>query len=105
MLRYSAVHGFWWVEELADGLTDCGKVARGGCFVACNFSVKTSSVLKEGQRRARPNMTHRCISDSHLSHRLNIPPVTNHALYYNRETRTFKILYPAATATELNTLK
>jgi len=63
VLRYSAVHGFWWVEELADGLTDCGEVARGGCFVAGYFSVKTSTVLREGQRRARPNMTRRCISD------------------------------------------
>ena len=67
VLRYSAVHGFWWVEELADGLTDCGEVARGGCFVAGYFSVKTSSVLREGQRRARPNMTHRCISDLLMS--------------------------------------
>jgi len=40
------------VEELAEGRTDCGEVARGGCLVAGEFSVKTSSVLKEGQRRS-----------------------------------------------------
>jgi hypothetical protein len=34
---------------------------------------------------------------------LEIPPVTNHALYYNRERHAFKTLYPeaAGTATEL----
>jgi hypothetical protein len=33
---YSAVYGFWPVEELAemaDGPTACGKVARGGCSI------------------------------------------------------------------------
>jgi hypothetical protein len=33
---YSAVYGFWPVEdlaELADGNTPCGKVARGGCSI------------------------------------------------------------------------
>jgi len=39
VLRYSAVHGFWSVEELADSLTDCGEVARGGCLVAGYFNV------------------------------------------------------------------
>ena len=67
MLRYSAVHGFWWAQELADGLTDCGVVARGGCFVAGYFSLKTSNIPSEGQRRSRPNMTRRCISDFLLS--------------------------------------
>ena len=47
MLRYSAVSGFWLVEELAGGRTDCGEVARGGCLVAGEFSVKTSTVLTE----------------------------------------------------------
>jgi hypothetical protein len=46
------VNGFWSVEDLADGLTDCGEVARGGCLVAGNFGVKISTVLTEGQRRA-----------------------------------------------------
>jgi len=91
VLRYSAVHGFWSVEELADRLTDCGEVASGGFLVACNVSVKISTVFKEGQRRARPNMTRRCISDSPLSHRLEIPPVTNLALYYNRNKRVLKL--------------
>jgi hypothetical protein len=99
------VHGFWSVQELADRLTDCGEVARGGCFVAGYFSVTTSNIPSEGQRRARPSMTRRCISDSPLSHRFNFPPVTNRALYYNGETPALKILYPVATATELNTLK
>jgi hypothetical protein len=39
---YSAVHGFWLVEELAelaDGPTGCGEVARGGCLFASNVSV------------------------------------------------------------------
>ena len=40
------MHGFWSVEELADRLTDCGEVARGGCLVAGYFSVKTSTVRK-----------------------------------------------------------
>jgi len=46
--------------------------------------------LRGGQRRARPNMTRRCISDWPLSHRLNIPPVTNRALYCNGEKHAFK---------------
>ena len=66
-LRYRAVHGVWSVEELADRLTDYGEVARGGCLVAGYFSVKTSTVLKEGHRRTRPNMKRCCISDFPLS--------------------------------------
>ena len=46
------MHGFWSVEELAEGRTDCGEVARGGCLVTGEFSVKTSTVLTEGQRRS-----------------------------------------------------
>ena len=52
MLRYSAVKGFWSVEDLSYGLTDCGEVARGGCLVPGNLSVKTSTLLTESQRRA-----------------------------------------------------
>ena len=84
--------------------TDCGEVARGGCVVAANISLVTSTVPTEGQRRARPNMTRRSnISVSPISHRLEIPPATNRALYYN----AFKPVYPtaASTETELNTLK
>jgi len=55
------------VAELPYRLTDCGAVAKGGCLVAGYFSVKASTVLKEGQRRARPNMKRRCISDFPLS--------------------------------------
>jgi hypothetical protein len=47
---------------VADGSTDCGEVARGGCLVAGNFSVKTSTVLTSGQRMARPNITFRYIN-------------------------------------------
>jgi hypothetical protein len=57
------VHGFWSVQELADRLTDCGEVAGGGCFVAGYISVTTSTVFEEGHRRARRNVTRRCISD------------------------------------------
>ena len=41
---------FGWGEEfpeLADGPSGCGKVARGGCFFAWNFSVIISTVLAE----------------------------------------------------------
>ena len=53
------MRGFWSVQELADRLTDCDEVARGGCFVAGYFSVTTSTVFEEGERSARPNMTRR----------------------------------------------
>ena len=62
------MHGFWLVDELADWLTDCGEVARCGCLFAGNISVKLSTVLTKGQRKARPNMTLCCcISDFPLS--------------------------------------
>ena len=101
------MNGFWSVDELADGLTDCGEVARGGCLFASNISVKTSTVPTVGKRSARPNMTRPCNSDSTLSHRLKIPPVTNHALCYDRERHAFKNLFTAAaagTATEFKKL-
>ena len=46
--RFIAVCGFWpaeEVEELADGRTGCGEVARGGCWFACNLSVTRSTVV------------------------------------------------------------
>jgi len=43
--RYSAVQGFWPVEELADGPTGRGEVARGVCSFAWNFSMTRSTVL------------------------------------------------------------
>ena len=98
------MHSFRSVEETQDGRTDCGDVASGGCLVAANISLVTSTVPTEGQRRARPNMTRRrSITNPPISHRLEIPPATNRALHYN----AFKPLYPtaAATETELNTLK
>ena len=59
--------------------------------------MKNSTVPTEGQRNIRPNMKFRCISDSPLSHLLKIPPVTNHALYYDRERNALKDLFlPAA---------
>lgn len=76
MLRCSAVHGFWSVEELADGPTDCGEVVMGGCLVAGKFCLKISTVPMEELKRARSNMTCHCISDSPLSHCLKIPPFT-----------------------------
>jgi len=57
---YSAVHGFWPVEELAElagGPTACGEMARGGCLCAWNFSVTRSPVLTEAERRTRRNIT------------------------------------------------
>ena len=57
--RYSAVHGFWPVEELAelaDGPTGRGEVARGGCLFAWNISVTRSPLLTGAERRTRPNM-------------------------------------------------
>jgi len=50
VLRYSAVHGFWSVEDLADGRTNCDEVVKDGCLLAVNFSLKISTVLTEGQK-------------------------------------------------------
>jgi len=41
------MHGFWPVEALADGSTRYGEVASGGCLLACDFSLKSSTVLTE----------------------------------------------------------
>ena len=57
--RYSAVHGFWPVEELAklaDEPTGRCEVAKSGCLFAWNFSVTRSPVLAGAERRTRPNM-------------------------------------------------
>jgi hypothetical protein len=46
--RYSALNGFWPVEdlaELADGPSWRGAMARGGCLFAWNFSVTKSAVF------------------------------------------------------------
>ena len=56
---YSAVHGFWPVEDLAElagGPTGCCEMAKGGCLFAWNFSVTRSTVLTEAERTRR-NMT------------------------------------------------
>ena len=48
------MRGFWPVEsaELADGPIGCGTGARGGgCFVAWNFRVTRSVVLREAESR------------------------------------------------------
>jgi hypothetical protein len=48
---YSAVHGFWPVEELAElaeGPTVCGEVGKNGCLFAWNFSVKCQLYLHGG---------------------------------------------------------
>jgi len=37
--------------ELADRPTGCGKVVRGGCLFMWNFSVTSSTVLVEVERR------------------------------------------------------
>jgi hypothetical protein len=40
---------FWSVEDLAEGRTDCGEVARGGCLVARNFIDKLQLYLRQGR--------------------------------------------------------
>jgi len=40
------------ITELADGLTGCDQLARGGCLFACDFSVTRSAVLTEGEEKA-----------------------------------------------------
>ena len=60
MVQCSAVQSFWSVKqlaELADGPNGRGKVARGGCSFAWNFSVARSAILMEAQKRTRPNTT------------------------------------------------
>ena len=57
---YSAVHNFWSVKQLAElagGPNGNGKVPRGGCSFAWNFSVTKSIILMEEQNRTRPNIT------------------------------------------------
>jgi hypothetical protein len=52
-LSYSAVRGFWPVEELAElmnGPTGCGEVARGGCLFVRKFSVTKWTILTEAER-------------------------------------------------------
>ena len=56
---YSAVHGFWPAEELAelaDGPTSCGELARGGCTFTWNCFVTRSTVLTWQERDTRPHM-------------------------------------------------
>ena len=57
--RYSAQYGFLLVKglvELADGRTGCGQVAWDGCLFAWNLSVTGSAILREADRRTRPNV-------------------------------------------------
>ena len=42
---------------LVDAPIGCGKVERGGCLSARNFSVKRASVLVEMEGRTKPTMT------------------------------------------------
>jgi len=58
--RYSALHGFWPVKdlaELADGPSCRGAVVRGGCLFVWNFSVTRTDVFSEAETRTRPNTT------------------------------------------------
>ena len=43
--------------ELADGLSGCGEMARGGCSFAWSFGVTRSVVLTGVERSAGPIMT------------------------------------------------
>jgi hypothetical protein len=57
---YSAVHNFWSVKqlvELVDGSSGSGKMARGVCSFAWNFSVTKSTILMKAQKRTKPNIT------------------------------------------------
>jgi len=57
---YCTLLRFWPAGELAllaDGLTGCGEVVRGGCSFVWNISVTRSTVLTEAERRTRPNMS------------------------------------------------
>jgi hypothetical protein len=67
--------------EMADGPTGCGKMARGGCLLAWNFSVTRSTVLKLSMRMS-------CFSDSLLAYRLKIPPAKIHAMHYTQVARS-----------------
>jgi hypothetical protein len=55
--RYSALHGFWPVEDLAELANGPGAVARGGCLFDWNFSVIKSAIFSEAETRTRPNTT------------------------------------------------
>lgn len=46
------MRGFWLVEGVASGRTDLSEVATVGSLVSGIFSVKTSTVPTEGQRRS-----------------------------------------------------
>jgi hypothetical protein len=57
-VRYSALHGFWLLEDLAElayGPSCCGTVARRGCSFTWNLSVTRSAVFSESETRTRPN--------------------------------------------------
>lgn len=45
------MHGFWPVEDLADGPAGCGEVATVWRLFAWNLSVARSTVLMEAERR------------------------------------------------------
>jgi hypothetical protein len=45
------------LAEMADGATECGEVARGGCLFDRNFSATRSTVLAKEERKARPYVT------------------------------------------------
>jgi hypothetical protein len=64
---YSAVHGFWPLEDLAELAAETavrGEVARGGCSFALNFSVTSLPILMEAERKTGPNRHCLCISPS-----------------------------------------
>jgi len=91
VLSYSVVRGFCLLEEMVEWCKDCEEVARGGCLVAADISVKNLTVQTEGQRRARPNVTRHCVGEAPISRHLKIRPTTNDSLYYNRGDVHLKI--------------
>lgn len=84
---YSAVNGFWPMEdfaELANGPTLCGEVARSGCLFAWNFWVTRSTVIRVRAWEGLDQIWRcRSIRDSFLAYHLKTPLARNRALHYS----------------------
>jgi len=97
---YSAVRGFWPVRELADladGPTGRGEVSKGWVFVCLGVQCDEFNPITVAERRTRPIMTCRCVSDSLLAYGLKIPPAKNRALHYDTASSQHRWLRERAT--------
>lgn len=47
------MHGFWLVEEMGDGRTDCGDVARGEIFCCCELQRDNSNCTYGGAEKGK----------------------------------------------------